>query len=111
MKAHHIGTQAADENQKYAAVIDARMRSRAAESHYSQAQKIIADRIQMAAEMCYDCDAVYINYRQKFIAIKVNNVRKVVDKVNLRLLEQDWAAKGYTKKESAQGVIYTVPRV
>lgn len=90
----------------YAAVRDARMRNIANASHYSEAQKLQAERMKLVMEFVYNYDAVYINYRKNKIAIKVDNAR-VKDSILLKEFEADWEAKGITKTLSAQGVIYS----
>lgn len=111
MKAHVIGNAAADDTQKLGAFLNARMRSTVCESNFSAAQKIQGARVQMALEACYKCKEVYLTYRKTFIAVKVHQPESVLDKKNLKLLEAQWDAKGYTKKVSPQGITYTIPKV
>ena len=88
---------------------DARMRAIVMASTWSQAKLIQAESIKQVIPLVYSCREVYVNPRQKFITIKIENAR-VKDRPNLDLLEQEWEAKGIKKCESAQGVIYRVPR-
>lgn len=95
---------------KYAAVIDARMKNIAGASKHSAAKKLKAEaeKMKMALEMVYNAACVYINYRDKFIALKMESPT-VHDKATLALLEGDWAAEGITKAVTAQGIIYRIP--
>jgi hypothetical protein len=95
---------------KYAAIRDARMRNYAMSSSYSEAQKVAAERMKLVIDMVYVSKGVYINYRKKFIAIKVEGA-SVKDRKNLVLLEKDWDALGYKKAVSDQGIVYRIPKV
>src|SRR5271169_5737301 len=75
---------------------DARMKNYAKQSHYSEKQKVQAERIKLGLEMVYNCDEIHINYRDKFIAIKVGNAR-VRDSKTLQLLESDYEKADITK--------------
>ena len=94
----------------YAAVRDARIRSYANSTLYTDTQKVRAERMKGALELCYMHSGIHINYRQRFVAIKVDGA-EIKRRQELRLLEQDWANEGITKRVSAQGVIYRIPRL
>ena len=87
---------------------DARNRNIANASHYSQAKKVQAEGIKYALELVYAAKEIHINYRKKFIAVKVDQAR-VKSKKDLELLENDWATKGITKTVTNQGVVYRIP--
>ena len=55
-------------------------------------------------------DTVIADYmNERFVAIKVD--RAVVrDRGMLRTLESDWAAEGIERRQTAQGIIYRIPR-
>lgn len=106
MKAVKLATE--DAPYKAAAAIDARMRNIAGASHYPQAKKIRAERVKYALELVYNAANIFINYRQKFIAVKVS-APTVYNKKDLALLEGDWTKEGITKHETAQGIIYRIP--
>ncbi len=89
---------------------DARMKSIANASRYSEAQKVEAERIKLGADMVYYNKDIHINYRQKFITIKVDDAR-VKDLKQLNFLEEEWTQKGYSKAITNQGVIYRIPKV
>ena len=94
---------------KWAASVDAVKRSSTEKLAYSDLQRLQAERMKIGLEMVYAND-VYINYRKKFIAIKVDHP-SIKDLRNLRLLEQQYAGDGVVKCVSPQGVIYRIPRV
>jgi hypothetical protein len=93
----------------YAAARDARMRAAAMWSHYTEAERVRAERMKLALELCYSARAFYINPRGRFITIKVENPR-VVDRANLELLEADYEREGVTKVVTAQAAIYRIPK-
>ena len=92
-----------------AAALDARMRNIAMSSKYSEAQKIQAERMKLGLEMVYSAKGFHINYRLKFITIKVD-APTVRDRKTLALLEQDYEKAGITKQVSQQGVIYRIKK-
>ena len=94
----------------FAAARDARMRNIAKSSHYSEKQKILADRMALALELVYSSKGIHINYRDKFIAVKVDQAR-VKDRTNLKFLEEEYAELGYVKSVTNQGVIYRIPKI
>lgn len=94
----------------FAAARDARMRATAMWSHYSEAQKVQAERMKLGLELCYSAKGIYINPRNKFIAIKIDKPT-VKDRKNLALLEGDYEKAGITKVVSDQGVTYRIAKV
>lgn len=94
----------------FAAVLDARRRNIIMADGYSLMERNRADRIHMVLDAVYAHEGIYVNYRQKFIAIKLSNPQ-VVDEINLTRFEQDWQDQGIIRKITAQGIIYTIPRV
>jgi hypothetical protein len=93
----------------YAAARDARMRATAMWSHYTEAERVRAERMKLALELCYSAKNFYINPRGRFISIKIDNPR-VKDRSNLALLEQDYVEQGITKIVTAQGITYRIPK-
>ena len=89
---------------------DARMRSAVNSSLFSDAQKLRAERVKLGLEMVYSADKVYIEFRKKFISIKVNkpNVR---DRKGLALLEMCYKNEGFEKCKTSQGITYRILRV
>jgi hypothetical protein len=109
MKEKELDTQSAG-YYAYAAARDARMRATAMWSHYTDAERTRAERMKLGLELCYSAKGIYINPRNKFIAIKVDKPT-VKDRKNLALLEQDYEAQGITKVLTNQGVTYRIAKV
>lgn len=93
---------------KWGARYDARMKDIAGASHYTQQKKTKAEAMKLVLELMYDCKDVYINYRKKFITIKVDKGQVLMRK-ELRDFECNWLAEGITKHHSRQGFIYRIP--
>jgi hypothetical protein len=91
------------------AVRDAKMRSIANQSSYSQAKQVAAERMAMVLPMVYNHKGLYINYRQNFIAVKLSDPI-VKNRKELKLLEADWEKAGVVKRHSEQGIIYRIPK-
>jgi hypothetical protein len=94
---------------KVAAYLDARMKSLAASSHYSDVEKIRAERMRLALNEVYSAKCVYVTFRKKFIVVKLDSPT-IRDRKNLRLLEQDYESEGITKVSTAQGITYRIPK-
>ena len=86
---------------------DARLRSAVNSSLFSDAQKLRAERVKLGLEMVYNADKIYVEFRKKFISVKVNKP-KVRDRKMLDLLEKDYKQEGYTKVVTSQGFTYRV---
>ena len=86
---------------------DARLRSAVNSSLFSDAQKLRAERVKLGLEMVYNADKIYVEFRKKFISVKVNKP-KVRDRKLLDLLEKDYKQEGYTKVVTSQGFTYRV---
>lgn len=94
----------------YAASRDASMKSFAASTFYTEAERVTAERVKLGLELVYSAKGVYLTYRKKFISIKLDNAR-VRDRVNLRYLEEDYEQKGYVKAVTDQGITYRIPKI
>mgnify|MGYP003344739910 CR=1 FL=1 len=103
MKAVNINTEEA--SVKWWAARDAHMKSLANATHYSDDDKLRAERMKYLLELAYSAEGVYIAYGKKGISIKLNKAR-VKNETMLKAAEQIWDEEGVTKKVSAQGVIY-----
>jgi hypothetical protein len=103
MKTVNLNTEEAP-NKMWAAM-DAQRRNTNNKSHFSQAIQIQIERMKMVMGMVYAAKGVYEAYGKKGVSVKVDGAI-VKDKTNLRALEADWAALGFVKKTSPQGVIY-----
>ena len=93
----------------YFAAQDARVRSYAASTHYSSQQKLNAERKKLVLEMAY-YGQVHVNYRKKFVALKVANTN-VQNRKLLAELAQDFAAQNITRVVTPQGIVYRIPQV
>lgn len=90
----------------WAAAINARMRNIANETHYTHAQRTQCIRMYDALEGVYSCKGIHLNYRKRFVAIKVDGVY-TFDRKALRLLEASWG-NDVEKIVTAQGFIYRI---
>jgi hypothetical protein len=94
----------------WAAAQNARMTSLINSSQFSDAQKLLAERMRLALEMVYSARAVHLNYRKTQITLKVDQPT-VRDRKMLKVLEADWTGLGVVKRVSAQGVNYAIARI
>ena len=94
----------------YAASRDARMKATAMWSHYTQAERVRAERMKLGLELCYSARAFYINPREKFITIKIENPT-VRDRRGLAMLEKQYEQEGIQKVKSDQGVMYRISKL
>jgi len=94
----------------YAAARDASMRAAAMWSHYTDQERVRAERMKIGLEMVYHAKGIHINPRGKFIAVKVDQPT-VRDRKMLALLEKDYDSMGITKVVTQQGVTYRIPKI
>jgi len=94
----------------YAAARNARMRATAMWSHYTQAERVRAERMKLGLELCYSARGFYINPREKFIAIKIDNPT-VRDRRSLAMLEKQYDKEGIKKIVTNQGITYRIAKV
>ncbi len=108
MKSTELDTKAAP--YAWIAARDAAIRSYAASTAYTEAQKIRAERMKLGLEMVYAARAAFVTYRKKFVAIKLDQAR-VRDRATLNLLEKDYEKYGdVTKVVTDQGITYRIAR-
>jgi len=108
MNATELDTKAAPF--AWIAARDAAMKSYAASTLYTDAQKLRAERMKLGLEMVYTAKSIFITYRKKFVTIKLDQAR-VSDRKTLALLEQDYTAQGdVTKVITDQGITYRIAR-
>ncbi len=93
----------------FAAMRDARIRNEAMKSHYTEAERLRAERMRLGLECVYRATEVHINYRKKFIAVKLSNAI-VRDRASVADLESFYALEGISKEITAQAIIYRIPR-
>lgn len=94
----------------YAAARDASMKSYAASTAYTLAERTRAQRTLLGLELAYSSTAQYITYRKKFVVIKLENAR-VRDRASLRALEAQYEREGISKTVTAQAVSYRIPKI
>ena len=92
----------------YFAAQDAAVKSYAASTHYTPRQKLNAERKKLVLEMAYYGE-VHVNYRKKFVALKVVNTN-VQNRKLLAQLEQDFAEENIFRVVTAQGIVYRIPK-
>jgi hypothetical protein len=109
MKAQELETKSAG-YYAYAAARDASMRAIAMWSHYTDRERVRAERMKLGLEMVYNAKGIHINPRGKFIAIKVDQPQ-VRDRKTLALLEKDYELLSITKVVTEQGVTYRIPKI
>lgn len=91
----------------YAAMLNARVTSVVNATHFSDTQRLLAERMRLALEMVYSSRAVHLNYRKTQITLKVEQPT-IRDRKMLKLLEADWTGLGVVKRVSAQGINYAI---
>ena len=94
----------------FAAARDARIKSYAESTHFTEKEKIRAERMKLILDLCYYTTGVHINFRKKFVAIKVEAAEQR-DRKLLNELESAWEKEGITKHTTAQGIIYRIPAI
>ena len=109
MKAQELESKSAG-YYAYAAARDASMRAIAMWSHYTDRERVRAERMKLGLEMVYNAKGIYVNPRGKFIAIKVDQPQ-VRDRKNLALLEKDYELLAITKVVTEQGITYRIPKI
>ena len=109
MKAQELETKSAG-YYAFAAARDASMRAVAMWSHYTDRERVRAERIKIGLEMVYNAKGVHINPRGKFIAVKVDQAQ-VRDRKMLALLEKDYELLSITKVVTEQGITYRIPKI
>ena len=90
---------------------DAALNSAVNSSRFTQSVKIKAERVKLVLEVLYFSKEISITYNKNSVRVKVHNARPR-DKKLITEWEETWAQDGIvTKKSTAQGIIYLIPRV
>lgn len=105
-----ISINANESTNKVAAFLDARTRSAVASTHYTYPERSKADRMKLALELVYDYKSLFVTFRKKFIAIKIDSP-VVKNSSGLQELEQQWDAEGIVKVVTPQGITYRIPKL
>ena len=91
-----------------AAATDAAARNSKNKSLYSSSQRATAQTYRDLLDSAYGYDEIFINYRQRFIAIKLTNPavsnNSLAAKVDALLAE-----RGVTRAVTEQGTVYRIP--
>jgi hypothetical protein len=91
---------------KWWAFQDARMRNIKNKSHWGDGVKLKVEQMKMVLDCLY-AGSIYEAYGKKSVSIKIDKPR-VKDRIDLALMEAEWACQGITKTETAQGILYRV---
>lgn len=97
------------EDNRRGAALNAYYRNREMACTYTPAQQCLAQRALDLLDTAYAYAQSYINYRKKFIAVKIEGALKRDRKMAaeaVSILE----AKGYTVVSTAQGIVVRIPR-
>ena len=94
----------------WAAAQDAMRRNENNKCLYTAAEKTKVAGWQSLLDYAYSYKEMFVNYRQKFIVIKIDAAR-VKDAVMLRDVEAVLESYGVTKSVTAQGVLYRYNKV
>ena len=95
----------------FAAMQDAAMRNHKNASRYSDAKKVRAERLKQILALIYSAKDIHVNFRQQFIAVKVEQgrLRDEQARKDLAVLEKDWEVEGITRLNTKQGFIMRIP--
>lgn len=107
MQAKALDTE--ESKNKRAAALDVAARNAKFNGNFSTRDKATAEAMKQALYTMYNTTGVYINYRQKFVAVKVSAPATVNDRALLTQKEAEWEEVGITKAKTAQGIIYRLP--
>jgi hypothetical protein len=91
------------------AAADCQRRNRANYRLYTKFQRELAETTVSMVGIAYHYDNLYVNFRKKFISVKVAGA-KIRNKKDSLLLDNIFGDKGYTKAITPQGVIFRIPR-
>jgi hypothetical protein len=98
----------ADENRRGAA-LNAYFRNREMACTYTREQQCLAQRALDLLDTAYAYAESYINYRKKFIAVKIEGAIKR-DKTMAREAVSILEGKGYEVVATPQGIVVRIPR-
>lgn len=104
-----INTVAAEDGNKRGAALAAFYNNRAMAGTYTREQQCLAQRALDILDTAFAYGASYINYRKKFIAVKIARHMardKRIGTVAIDILE----GKGYSVVRTPQGIVVRIPR-
>lgn len=105
----YLNTAAADDNNKRGAALNAYYRNREMAGTYTREQQCLAQRALDILDTAFAYAGSYINYRKKFIAVKIAGQMARDRKLSVEavgILEE----KGYEVVKSKQGIVVRIPR-
>jgi hypothetical protein len=102
-------TQAADDNNKRGAALNAYYRNREMACTYTREQQCLAQRALDLLDTAYAYADSYVNYRKKFIAVKIAGAVKRDRKLAAEA-QACFAARGYSVVATPQGIVVRIPR-
>lgn len=88
---------------------DAELKSRVNSKLYTAMQKQLAETSRELICEAYNYREIYTNFRQKFIAIKVDRP-ETRNRDGVLALDRLFAGRGYDKVLTPQGIIFRIPR-
>ena len=109
MKAQYLDNENAGKNAWFARR-DADRTNQERAATYNWVQRSDAQRAVDLLDLAYAYSEIFINYRQKFISIKIEQPR-VRNGVTRAEVESILAEKGVSKIKTAQGITYRILRV
>ena len=104
----HLNTVTAEDN-AYKAALNAHYRNREMACTYTREQQCLAQRALDILDTAYAYANSYINYRKKFIAVKISGQiarSKTISREAVSILED----KGYDVVKTPQGIVVRIPR-
>jgi hypothetical protein len=107
MQTLQLATEDAGKN-RFGAVRNAELLNAQQQRTYSQAQQRQAVTARDLLDTAYNYSELYINYRKKFIAIKLEGAQ--ARSAIVKEVEALFAEQGYSRVDTPQGIIYRIPR-
>lgn len=102
----------AEDDQKAAAAIDAKARDALFINNFTQTERNKAKAFADTVRSAYFRSRVFINYREKFIAVKVEKPQRAdIISSEVTVVDDHAANKGYLRKQTKTAIIYRLPKV
>ena len=104
-----LNTLAAEDSNKRGAALNAYFRNREMACTYTREQQCLAQRALDLLDTAFAYAESYINYRKKFIAVKIEGAMKRDRRLAaeaVSILEE----KGYSVVSTPQGIVVRIPR-
>lgn len=104
-----LNAMAADDNNKRGAALNAYFRNREMAGTYTREQQCLAQRALDILDTAFAYAESYINYRKKFIAVKIEGAIKRDRKLAAEAISI-FEDKGYSVVSTPQGIVVRIPR-